>query len=89
MAWAISYTETATKLLSKLDRPAARRILDFMDARIAPQADPRSIGGALTGPALGAFWRYRVGDFRIICDIEDEALRVLVIEIGHRSEIYR
>ncbi len=60
-----------------------------MDTRIAPQADPRSIGAALTGPALGAFWRYRVGDFRIICDIEDEALCVLVIEIGHRSDIYR
>lgn len=89
MVWVISYTETATKQLGKLDRPTARRILDFMDARIAPQADPRSIGGALTGPTLGAFWRYRVGDFRIICDIQDEALCVLVIEIGHRSEIYR
>ena len=60
-----------------------------MDERIAGQADPRSTGRALTGPLLGAYWRYRVGDCRIICDIQDGALCVLVIEIGNRKEIYR
>lgn len=87
--WTINYTDTASKQLRKLDRQLAQRILDFMDARIAGQSDPRSIGSALTGPTLGAFWRYRVGDCRIICDIQDRALCVLVVEIGHRSEIYR
>jgi mRNA interferase RelE/StbE len=67
----------------------ARRIVDFMDDRIAAQADPRSTGRALTGPLLGAYWRYRVGDFRIICDIQDGALCVLVIEIGNRKGNYR
>ena len=89
MAWTIEYTETAQKQLRKLDPPIARRILDFMDERIAGSGEPRSSGEALTGPTLGLFWRYRVGDYRIICDIQDGALRVLVIEIGNRREIYR
>ena len=89
MAWTISYTESARRQLRKLDKPTARRIVAFMDGRIATQEDPRSSGEALTGPMLGTYWRYRVGDYRIICDIEDGALRVLVLEVGHRREIYR
>ena len=89
MAWTIDYTETATKQLRKLDRQTARRIVDFLDERIAGQENPRSTGKALTGPTLGAFWRYRVGDHRIICDVQDGALRVLVVEIGNRREVYR
>ena len=89
MAWTISYTATARKQLRNLDRPIARRIVDFMDERIAGQADPRSTGRALTGPLLGAYWRYRVGDHRIICDIQDGALCILVIEIGNRRAVYR
>jgi len=89
LAWTIDYTETARKQLRKLDKQMARRILDFMDERIAGQEDPRGTGKALTGPMLGAYWRYRVGDYRIICDIQDGALCVLVIEIGNRREVYR
>jgi len=89
LAWTISYTATARKQLRQLDRPIARRILDFMDERIAAQADPRSTGQPLKGPLLGAYWRYRVGDYRIICDIQDVALCVLVVEIGNRREVYR
>ena len=89
MAWTVSYTETARKQLRKLDRQIARRLIDFMDERVVPQADPRSTGQALTGPVLGSFWRYRVGDYRIICDIQDGALCVLVIEIGNRKDVYR
>ena len=89
MAWTLDYTETATKQLRKLDRQTARRIVDFLDERIAGQENPRSTGKALTGPMLAAFWRYRVGDHRIICDIQDGALRVLVVEIGNRREVYR
>ena len=66
----------------------ARRIVDFMDERIAVQENPRSTGKALTGP-LGGLWRYRVGECRIICSIEDSALRVLVVQVGNRREIYR
>ncbi len=89
MAWTIKYTATAVKQLRKLDRPVARRIVDFMDQRVAPGGDPRALGAALTGPLLGSYWRYRVGDYRILCDVQDGALCVLVIEVGNRKEIYR
>lgn len=89
LVWTINYTESARKQLRKLDKQTAGRILDFMDERIAPQEDPRNTGKALTGPMLGAYWRYRIGDYRIICDIQDSALCVLVIEIGNRREVYR
>lgn len=88
MAWRIDYTDSARLQLRKLDKQSAQRILGYMDERIAPLRDPRSTGKALTGP-LGEFWRYRVGDYRIICDIQDRALLVLVIRIGKRSDVYR
>ena len=89
MAWTISYTETALKQLKKLDRPVARRLGDFMDERVAGATDPRSTGKALTGPLLGSYWRYRVGDYRLICDLQDGTLRVLVLEVAHRKDVYR
>ncbi|MBI3523279.1 MAG: type II toxin-antitoxin system RelE/ParE family toxin [Betaproteobacteria bacterium] len=89
MAWTINYTGTARKQLRKLDQQTARRIVDFMDGRVAKQADPRSTGDALTGPMLGVYWRYLIGDYRIICDIQDGVLCILVIEIGNRREVYR
>ncbi|MGC9223970.1 MAG: type II toxin-antitoxin system RelE family toxin [Terracidiphilus sp.] len=89
MAWTIEYTDTARRQLRKLDRQIARRILDFMDERISEGHNPRDTGKALTGNLLGAYWRYRIGDFRLICDIQDEKLCVLVIRIGNRREVYR
>ena len=88
MAWAIEYSETARKQLRKFDKQAARQIVDFMDQRVAPQADARSTGKALVG-ALGGLWRYRVGDYRVICEIKDGALLILVVQIGNRREVYR
>lgn len=88
MAWKIEYTDTARDQLRKLDRQAARRILDHMDERIAGLADPRSAGKALKGP-LGELWRYRVGDYRVLCEIRDGTLRILVVRIGHRRDVYR
>ncbi len=82
MVWTIEFTDTAKAQLRKLDRQMARRILDFMDERVSDQADPRSTGRALSGP-LGDFWRYRVGDCRVICDIQDGAMRVLVVQFGN------
>lgn len=89
MAWTIRYTETAAKQLRKLDKPVARRILGFLDERIAKAQNPRDSGKALTGPAFGVYWRYRVGDYRIICDIQEDTVCILVIEIGNRREVYR
>ena len=88
MAWTIEYTETALQQLRRLDRQNARRILDFMDQRVAGRDDPRQLGKALTGP-LGGFWRYRVGDCRVVCDIQGEILRVLVVRLGNRKDVYR
>ena len=62
--------------------------MDFMDERVAGLENLRSTGKALTGP-LGGLWRYRVGDYRVICDLQDAALRVLVVQVGNRREIYR
>ena len=88
MDWTIEYTQTARKQLQKLDKSVARRILDFLDDRVAKQSDSRRLGKALSGP-LGNLWRYRIGDYRLICDIDDKAVCVLVLRIGHRREIYR
>lgn len=89
MAWQIELTATAAKQLGKLDKSEARRLTSFLRHRLATTEDPRALGKALTGPQLGTFWRYRVGDYRIICDIHDGALRILVIEMGHRKDTYR
>lgn len=88
MAWTIKYARTAKDQLRKLDKSVARRVVDFMDERVAASDDPRRIGKALKGP-LGDLWRYRVGDYRIICDIQDGVLTVLVLQIGNRKEVYR
>ena len=88
MAWTIEYTDTAKTHLRKLDRHTARRVMDYMDERVAVLDDPRIRGQALTGP-LGGLWRYRVGDFRVICDIRDGALCVLVLRVGRRDDAYR
>ena len=88
MAWTIDYTASALGQLKKLDKPTARRIVDYMDERISEMDNPRSTGKALTGP-LGGLWRCRVGDCRVICDIQDGALRVLVVQLGSRREVYR
>lgn len=87
MSWTIEYTRTAETQLRKLDKQIARRILDYMDGKVAPLEDPKSRGKALFGP-LGEFWRYRVGDYRVICVIQNNVMRVLVVEIGHRRSVY-
>ena len=89
MAWIIKYTETSSKQLKRLDRQTALRVLDYMDERIAVLDDPRSLGKNLKGPKMGEYWRYRVGDVRVICNILDGQMTVLVIEIGNRREVYR
>ena len=89
MAWKIEIDPAAERELGKIDPPIARRILAFLHRRVAQLEDPRSIGVSLLGARLGAFWKYRVGDYRIIASIEDGALRVLVVRIGNRREVYR
>ncbi|MGI8841315.1 MAG: type II toxin-antitoxin system RelE family toxin [Caulobacteraceae bacterium] len=89
MAWAVELSALAQKNLDRLDPQMVRRILSFLNEKVARLDDPRSIGESLKGSQLGEFWKYRVGDYRIIARIEDRILKVLVVRIGNRREVYR
>lgn len=89
MAWQVELSSLASKNLDELDPQHARRILAFLHERVSALDDPRSIGEALKGSRLGAFWKYRLGDYRVITNIDDGALRILVVRIGNRKEVYR
>jgi mRNA interferase RelE/StbE len=86
LAWTIEWTDSARKQLTKLDRQVARQIVDYVETRAAP--NPRGVGKALTA-RFASLWRYRVGDYRVIVSVEDALLRVLVVRVGHRREIYK
>ncbi|MCY4013460.1 MAG: type II toxin-antitoxin system RelE/ParE family toxin [Gammaproteobacteria bacterium] len=88
MSWTIEYAETAKDQLSRLDRQTAQRVLEYMDVRVARLENPRELGRALSGP-MGGLWRYRVGDCRVVCAIEQSSLRVLVVRVGRRDRVYR
>lgn len=87
MAWRIEVTPAAVKELRKLDRQVARRIAAYLEELVTSCSDPRQRGHGLTANWAG-LWRYRVGDYRVICQLEDELLLVLVVRIAHRSEAY-
>jgi mRNA interferase RelE/StbE len=89
LAWRIEFDDSAIDDLAKLDKQIAKRITKFMRERVAALDDPRSIGEPLKGSKLGDFWKYRVGDYRIISDIQDDVLQVFVIKVGNRREVYR
>ena len=89
LAWQIEFDPDALKELKKLDRPVQIRLVTFLRDRLAPLDDPRSIGEALSGARLGSYWKYRVGDWRIVCDILDRRIVVRVLRIGNRREVYR
>lgn len=88
MVWTIRFESRALKDLKKLARPAQQRIVRFLQERIAGDHDPRDLGKPLTGDQVG-LWRYRIGEYRVVCRIEDEVLLVLVLRIGHRKDAYR
>ena len=86
MAWRIEFTGSARKQLKKLDKDEARLVLSFLRERVAPLEDPRKLGKPLKGQSA-ELWRYRAGDYRIVCDIQDEKVLVLVVRVGHRKDI--
>lgn len=86
--WKVEVDREAKRDLDKLDPQVTRRIERFLYERVATLDDPRSIGEALRGSKLGEFWKYRVGDWRIICEIQDAKLVVLALRVGHRREVY-
>ena len=89
MAWQIEFDPDALKDLRKLGKPIQIRLVGFLRTRVSSLTNPRDIGEALSGQRLGSYWKYRVGDWRIICDIQDQKILVRVLRIGNRREVYR
>jgi mRNA interferase RelE/StbE len=89
LAFEIDFDPEAVQDLKKLDHPVQQRLVGFLRQRVAALDNPRDIGEALTGTKLGSYWKYRVGDWRIICDIQDRRVVVRVLRIGNRREVYR
>ena len=89
MAWAIEFDPDAVRDLKKLDKQVQVRILGFLRSRLATMDNPRDLGEALAGRRLGTYWKYRVGDWRLICDIQDQRIVVRVLRVGNRREVYR
>ena len=89
MVWQIDFDPDALKDLRKIDTTIQARLIGFLKLRVSTLENPRSIGEALSGNKLGAYWKYRVGDWRIICDIQDQRIVVRVLRIGNRREVYR
>lgn len=85
--WAVEFKKSALKDLKKFDKPIQKKIIHFLEKLISDYKTPRDIGAALQGEYAG-LWRYRVGDYRLLCEIQDHKLVVLVLEAGHRREIY-
>jgi len=89
LAYEIEFDPEAVKDLIRHDRPVQQWLIGFLKLRVATLANPRDIGEALAGAKLGGYWKYRVGDWRIICDIQDRRIVVRVLRIGNRREVYR
>ena len=87
--WTIEYDRDVLKELRKIDKQAIRRIDDYLHQRLAVQDDPRILGRPLQGSRFDSLWRFRVGDHRIIANIEDQTIIITVLKIGHRKDVYR
>lgn len=88
MGWTVEVSDFAERQLRKVDPPVRRRILDYLEDLIEGCKNPRHFGEPLKGGRAG-LWRYRVGDYRVICQIRDDVLVVLALAVGHRREVYR
>lgn len=87
MAWVVEISDIAERQLGKLDRAIQERLIDWLDDRITGCKNPRHFGEPLRGEMAG-LWRYRVGDYRIICEIQEQQLVVLALAIGRRRKVY-
>jgi mRNA interferase RelE/StbE len=88
LAWTVSWTTEAQDSLAKLDRQIARRIRAYFIERVAPLENPRTLGKPLRGE-LREYWRYRIGDYRAVCEIRDQAVVIVVVFVDHRKDVYR
>ncbi len=88
MAWTVEFLLSAQRQIEKLDRPTQQRIAAYFRERVSKADNPRQFAKMLRGEK-GGLWRFRIGDYRAICKIEEESLTILVLDVGHRREIYR
>ena len=88
MTYRVEYTKAAVKQFKKMDRQIAALILSYIEEKLVDCDTPRAYGKALQG-SLNDKWRYRVGDYRILAKIEDTKVIIIVVEVGHRKDIYR
>ncbi|MGK0309283.1 MAG: mRNA interferase RelE/StbE [Lentimonas sp.] len=88
MSWEYKLSEKAIKQFKKLDKQATKQIFSYLDERIIGTEDPRQSGKQLKGE-LNNIWRYRTGDYRILCQLQDKVFIVLILEVGHRKNIYK
>ena len=89
MAWTIKISRAAARDLARMDPSIARRIVHYLNDRVARSENPRLLGQPLSGSRFKGYWRYRVGDYRVITTIEDREITIIVVYVGHRSDIYR
>jgi mRNA interferase RelE/StbE len=89
MAWHIEFLPKVDNYLGKLNSTSKKQILTFLYKRILPLENPRSVGEALKGKRFAGLWKYRIGDFRVICQIEDKKISILVVKVGNRREVYK
>jgi mRNA interferase RelE/StbE len=89
LGFEIEFDPEAVKDLKKLDRQVQQCLIGFLKSRVATLDNPRDIGEVLAGAKLGGYWKYRVGEWRIICAIQDRRIVVRVLRIGNRREVYR
>ena len=88
MAWTIEYAGNVQKSVRRLDRQVQRRIRDFLELRLAGMEDPRQLGSPLRGSRHHNLWRFRVGDYRIVAEINDRDIRILIVRIAHRRHVH-
>ncbi len=88
MIWTIHFSETATKKLGKMDRTSLTRIHSFIQNRLKTSENPKNLAKPMSGPLAG-LWRFRVGDWRLICEIENHSITILILDIDHRKDIYK
>jgi len=88
MVWKIEYLKSIQKEVRKIDRTSQKKIREYLENKVAKMDNPRDIGKALKGE-MKELWRYRIGDYRAICEIQDKSITVLVIHIGHRKNVYK
>jgi mRNA interferase RelE/StbE len=89
LAWTLDFSKPALSSLKKMDRQTAARIVDFLEDRVSPLKNPRELGIAMVGKRYKDVWRYRIGDYRVLAEIKEDVVTILVVEIGRRREIYR